>query len=402
MRGIDLNNFRVASSETARDINRRTLLNLVHQHQPVSRASLARMSGMQRSTVSAITGQLISERWLIEGAVGHLPRGRKPTFLHLNSDRASIIGVEIHPATTTLAVSTMDMRILAQESIPTGRNPDQFIEQLGRRINDLTQAHPKNSYEGIGISLPGRVDLATRWLAFAPSLNWNDVDFKSPLEKVTGLRVELENAANACALAEVWSGRLCNRVSHLVVVTVSESIGVGMVMNGQLLRGSQGISGEFGHVSLSAGGPVCACGNHGCWEIMASNTAAVRYYGEFSGARLNDLPPKNNARPVSFPDLLLLVEQGDVKAGQALDQMAGYLGVGLALLVTGLAPDVLVVVGDITRVWNRVNPIVENIIRRRSFTNAPTRIVATDSENHPRLRGAVALIAHKHLIMPQI
>src|SRR5580658_243254 len=166
MRKIDLNNFRVASSQTARDINRRIVLNLVRKHQPISRASLARRSGMQRSTVSAITEQLISERWVVEGATGHLPRGRKPTFLHLNSDRAGIIGVDVQPETTTLAVSSMDSRILAHESMATGREPKDFIERLGRRIMDLMRAHPKNSYEGIGISVPGRIDAASHRLTF--------------------------------------------------------------------------------------------------------------------------------------------------------------------------------------------------------------------------------------------
>lgn len=402
MRKINLTDFRVASSETARDINRRIVLNLVRKHQPISRASLARRSGMQRSTVSAITEQLISQRWVVEGATGHLPRGRKPTFLHLNPDRAGIIGVDIHPDSTMLAVASMDMRILAHEPMPTGREPKDFIERLGIRIRDLMRAHPKSSYEGIGISLPGRVDQASQRLTFAPNLHWNDVDFKTPLEKITGLAVELENAANACALAELWSGRHGENVSNLIVVTVSEGIGVGMIMNGQLLRGSQGVTGEFGHVSLGANGPQCRCGNHGCWEVMASNSAAVRYYSEFSSNRKGDAGTKSNMSSVPFPDLLRLVEQGDVKAGKALDQMAHHLGVGLAILVTGLAPDVLVVVGDVTRAWNRVGPLVEKVIYQRSFTHAPTRIVPTDPENLPRLRGAIALVAQKHFQLPQI
>jgi predicted NBD/HSP70 family sugar kinase len=401
-RKIDLNNFRVASSETARDINRRIVLNLVRKHQPISRASLARHSGMQRSTVSAITEQLIAERWVVEGATGHLPRGRKPTFLHLNADRAGIIGVDIHPDVTTLAVSSMDMRILAHESMPTGREPKDFIERLGRRITDLMRAHPKSSYEGIGVSVPGRVDVASQRLMFAPNLHWSDVDFKTPLEKLTGLPVELENAANACALAELWSARHGEGVSNLIAVTVSEGIGVGMVMNGQLLRGSQGITGEFGHVSLGMNGPECGCGNRGCWEVMASNVAAVRYYAEFSSTRKGDVGTKSNMSPVPFRDLLRLVELGDAKACKAVDQMAHLLGAGLAILVTGLAPDVLVVVGEITRVWSRVEPIIAEAIKKRSFTNANTRVLATDPEAWPRLRGAIALIAQRHFTVPQM
>jgi predicted NBD/HSP70 family sugar kinase len=396
VRKIDLNHFRVASSETARDINRRIVLNLVRKHQPISRASIARQSGMQRSTVSAIAEQLIRERWVVEGATGHLPRGRKPTFLHLNADRAGIIGVDIHPAVTMLAISSMDMRILAHESMPTGREPKDFIERLGRRVTDLMRAHPKNSYEGIGISVPGRIDSASQRMTFAPNMSWSDVDFKTPLEKLTGLPVQLENAANACALAELWSGRHGESVSNLIAVTVSEGIGVGMIMNGQLLRGSQGITGEFGHVSLGLNGPECRCGNRGCWEVMASNAAAVRYYAEFSSVRKGEVGSKSNMSPVPYSDMLRLVEQGDPKACKALDQMAYHLGTGLAMLVTGLAPDVLVVVGEVTRAWNRVGPIIKEAIGKHSFTHAETRILPTDPEAWPRLRGAIALVAQKH------
>jgi predicted NBD/HSP70 family sugar kinase len=258
------------------------------------------------------------------------------------------------------------------------------------------RAHPKSSYEGIGISVPGRIDIASHRLSFAPNLHWSDVDLATPLKKLTGLTVELENAANACALTELWSGRHGEGLSNLIAVTVSDGIGVGMIMNGQLLRGAQGVTGEFGHVSLNDSGPECSCGNHGCWEVLASNAAAVRYYSEFSSVAGS----KPQMSPVRFSDLIRLVEQGDRRACKALDQMAHQLGAGLAILVTGLAPEVLVVVGEVTRAWDRVGPIVARAVKERSRTHAQTRILPTDPEAWPRLRGALALIAQKHFTAP--
>src|SRR5256712_464001 len=248
MRKIDLTNFQVATSGTARDINRRIVLNLIRARQPMSRADLARQSGLQRSTVSAIAEQLIEEQWVTEGAVGHLPRGRKPRFLHLNVERAGIVGINIRPVTTTIALAGLDARFLAQESLATGENPKKFVNELTRRVRGLIETHPQISYEGIGVSLPGRVDLSSQRLVFAPNLGWSDVDLKTPLERATGLPVELENAANACALAETWFGRHTEGVRDLAAVTVSEGIGVGMILNGQLVRGPSGVAGEFGHV----------------------------------------------------------------------------------------------------------------------------------------------------------
>jgi len=400
VRKIDLNNFQVARSETARDINRRIVLNLIRKNQPISRASLARRSGLQRSTVSSITEQLIEERWVAEGAVGHVPRGRKPTFLNLNSDRFGIIGVDIRSSVTHLAVASLDARFVAQESISTSSNPEEFIGRLGRRICDLMRAHPRSSYEGIGISIPGRIDSKTNRIVFAPSLGWGEVDIKTPLERATGLKVELENAANACALAELWSGRHSEGVRNLAVVTVSEGIGVGMIINGQLVKGSTGVAGEFGHVSLIENGIQCRCGNQGCWETLASNFAAVRYYAESNTHRKGEVGSKSDMARITFDDLMRLFEQGDPKAQRALNQMAQHLGAGLAMLISGLAPDVLVVVGEVTRVWEKVGPAVELAVKSRAYTHATTRILATDPELQPRLKGTIALVLQQHFGAP--
>lgn len=397
MRKIDLTNFQVATSETVRDINRRIVLNLIRMHQPLSRADLSRRSGLQRSTVSAITEELIASRWLTEGAGGHLPHGRKPTFLHLNSERVGIIGVDLRPLTTTIALSGLDDRFLTQETFPTGRDPHHFVTQLGQRLRDLMKAHPDISYEGVGVALPGRTDALSQRLVFAPNLGWRDLDLKTPLEQATGLPVELENDANACALAALWNDHYADGVHDLIAVAVTEGIGVGMVLNGQLVRGPAGMAGEFGHVVMREDGPPCNCGNHGCWETLASNTAAVRYYTE-AGARR----PAAVSTPPTFEDLLRLAEQGDAAAGQALDLMAHYLGEGIAMLVMGLAPSLVVVFGEVTQAWERVGPIIQARVEGRLHTPAKTQIVPTDPAVETRLRGTIALVLQKHFGAPRI
>ena len=397
MRKIDLSDFQVATSETARDINRRIVLNLIRKHQPISRADLSRQSGLQRSTVSVITEQLLEERWVIEGAVGHAARGRKPTFLHLNGEKAGIIGIDIRPGITMLGLAGLDLDFLAQESMPTAHKPEKFATELIGRIRRVMSSHPDVSYEGIGISLPGRVDSTSHQLVFAPNLGWGKVDLKTPLEKATGLPVELENAANACALAELWSGRHPENVRNIVAVTVSEGIGVGMVLNGQLVRGSTGLAGEFGHVVLMEDGPKCHCGNQGCWEVCGSNSAAVRYYMEAvsrsSKAALSSL---------TFDDILRLVEHGEPKAIEALDRMAHHLGAGLAMLMTSLAPDIIVLIGDVTRAWERVGPVVNGVLKGRLSTRPATRILPTDPALQPRLRGTISLVLQKHFGAPAV
>jgi predicted NBD/HSP70 family sugar kinase len=274
---------------------------------------------------------------------------------------------------------------------------------LTPRLRNLIEMRPEISYEGIGVSLPGRVDLNSQRLVFAPNLGWAPIDLKTPLEEATGLPVELENAANACALAEFWFGPRREGVRNLVAVTVSEGIGTGLILNHQLARGSTGMAGEFGHITIVDEGLECRCGNRGCWEVYASNSAAIRYYtGSSSTVRNGKAAARSPAAAPVFDDILRLAEQGDPKAVDAINQVARYLGIGVALLVTGLAPDVIVVVGEITRAWNRVGPIIDAVVKSRSFTHASARVVPTDPAGDPRLRGTIALVLQKHFGAPSV
>ncbi len=399
MRKIDLANIRGATSETARDINRCIVLNLIRKHQPISRADVARHSGLQKSTVSAITENLIAERWVLEGAVGRLARGRRPTFLHLNAERAGIIGINVRPVETQIALARLDTSFIAEGSMPTAGTPEEFTELLCQRVCDLIKSHSEIYFEGIGVSLPGRVDSRSQKLVFAPNLKWRDLDLKTPLERATGLPVELENAANACALAEIWSGRYAESVRNLIAVTVSEGIGVGMIMNGQLVVGATGTAGEFGHVSLNQDGPLCNCGNRGCWEVYASNVAAVNHYYESPPSGVNR---KRKEPRISFGGLLARARQGDDKAGEALDRMAHYLGIGITMLASGFSPELVLVVGEVTEAWDRVEPIIAETLKQRSLRLNVPKLVPTDPATQPRLRGAVVLVLQKHFSVPQI
>jgi predicted NBD/HSP70 family sugar kinase len=400
VRTIDLNSFQVANSETARDINRRILLNLVRMRQPISRADLARHSGLQRSTVSEIVKQLISQRWVTEGAIGHLPRGRRPQFLQMNERRAGIVGIDIRPMQTMMALANLSGKFLAQEQMSTSVDPVKFVDELAERLAVFAQSHADKTIEGIGVSLPGLVDRNTQRLVYAPNLGWRDLDLKTRLEAATGLPVEIENAANACALAEIWFGQRIDGVRDLIAVTVSEGIGTGMIANGQLINGPTGVAGEFGHVSINEMGPECRCGNRGCWELYGSNSAAIREYGEAtSGGRSKVSTVRRSSEP-TFDDILRLAEQGDVKAAEVLDRMGHYLGIGISMLVTGLAPSLIVIIGEVTRAWERIGPIINKTVADRSRMMSMPRIVSSEDSAQPRLRGTIALVLQKHFGAP--
>jgi predicted NBD/HSP70 family sugar kinase len=384
MRRIDLKNLQVASSEMARDINRIVLLNLIRSCQPVSRADLARLSGLQRSTVSLIIEQLIEENWVVEGPTGRLPRGRRPTFLNLN-DRRAMIGVDIRPVQTTVALADINGRFLAQETLATPADPEIAVKRLVSIVRAWTQSHPDRTFDGIGVSLPGRLDPKSQRLIFAPNLKWRSFNLKVPLERGTGLEVEFENAANACALAEVWFGKV-EGIRDLAVVTVSEGVGAGLLSNGHLVRGANGMAGEFGHVQLDPSGPPCTCGARGCWEVFASNRAVVRYYRE----------SKHSRQSAGFVDILQLAQNGDERAVGAFEKMSGYLARGLRILSVGLAPEVILVVGEFTQLWDRFGPAIEAEVAAHSPGGRVPRVLPANQGQTARLRGTFALILQKY------
>jgi predicted NBD/HSP70 family sugar kinase len=379
---IDLDRIQGASSEVVRDINRRIVLNLIRTRQPISRADLARVSGLQRSTISLIVEELIEENWVLEGPTGRLPRGRRPTFLRLNDERV-IIGIEVRPAQMTIALADVNGKFTSQQVVPTPSDPKLAVDALIQSVQPLIRSCKGKKIEGIGISLPGRV--SADHLVFAPNLKWRDFDLRGPIIKATGLEVELENAANACLLATVWFER-AESCRNLVMVTVSEGIGTGVMINGQLARGLHNMAGEFGHVPLDPDGPKCGCGSRGCWEVFGSNRAALRYYHESS----------SQAGGLSFLDLLSLAEQGDVRAVRALEKMAHYVGRGMRMIVAGLAPERIVITGDLTRSWHRFGPIIEaEVLAQVLPGGCPPRLIPADDDGMSRLRGTVALVLQK-------
>jgi predicted NBD/HSP70 family sugar kinase len=381
---IDLAYVELASSENARDINRDIVLEIIRSQQPVARADLARSSGLQPSTISAIVEQLINEKWVSEGAMARRPRGRPSTLLSLN-DAMVILVADVRPHQAIVALVDLNGRFLAREAVPLVSEPARSVTKIVQCMQAMRTAHSDRSFEGIGISMPGRVDPDTQRLLLAPNLKWGNYDIKGAIEEQMQLQVELANAANACLLSELWSGRL-DGIRNAVLITVSEGIGGAILANGQIITSRSGLAGEFGHSPIDPTGPVCGCGQHGCWEVFASSTAALRYYAE--------LAPK--ARALNIHDLLRLTEEGDATAIAAVTRQATHLGRGLRLVTASLSPEVVLITGDLTTSWARFGPIIQKEMAATMLAGAAPDLGITKDGELSRLRGAAAVVLQRH------
>jgi predicted NBD/HSP70 family sugar kinase len=384
MRRIDLAYAELASSEVARDINRDVVLELIRTKQPVSRADLSRLSGLQPSTISSIVEQLLSEKWIAEGAAARRPRGRRPTLLSLNSDMVIIVA-DVRPQQAVIAVVDLNGRFLSREALPLVSDPERGVGNIIASMERMIEMYPEKSFEGIGLSLPGRVDPVTERLILAPNLPWSLFDLKKAIESRIPLQVEMDNAANACLLSELWFGRM-DGVRNAVLVTISEGVGAAILSNGQLVTGRSGLAGEFGHIPIDPSGPLCGCGRRGCWEVYASSRAAIGYYAEL----------KPDAPRPTIMELLNFAEDGDPDAIKALSRQAAYLGKGLLNITAALAPELILLTGGLTSSWARFGQLVEAELSTNMLAGTPPRITVTNDAELARLRGAAALVLQRH------
>jgi predicted NBD/HSP70 family sugar kinase len=244
------------------------------------------------------------------------------------------------------------------------------------------------------------VDAGTGRVLHAPTLGWRGVELRDQLAFATGLPVQIENSGRACALAQMWQARhAAAPVRNLVFVSVSDGVGVGVVVNGEVMRGHHNIAGEFAHMPLSIDGPRCSCGAIGCWEAHISNLATLtRYFGHPPEPSVADAPA------FTITDLIARARAGDGKAIAVLQATARYLGIGLGGVVNIINPDCVFIGGELTTAWDLIDGTVRTALAERALTPAAaaTDIVIVSAEEHPRLRGAAMLVTAPAFAAPVV
>ena len=385
MRRIDLNKANVARSNTIRNINRQIVLNYVRERGPISRAEIAHETALQRSTVSLIVEELRIEG-LIEELSGESTGGRPPILLSLRTADAVAIGVDVGTTRTIVATSDLAGRVLHQEQFET--SPD--ANTTTKSIIDLSRkliSQNNGTIEGIGISLPGLVSAEGKEL-FVPTFDWRDLPLAEELIAATGLPVTIENDANAAAHAELWFGRPeIRHIRDFILVLVEGGVGTGIVFDGQVYRGENGAAGEFGHMTIGQGAPVaCASGSRECWEAFSSERSALARYKKLATSA-------NGSAEIDFGELIDLALRGDGAARSALKETAYYLGIGIANLIRGLAPEAVIVGGPIVRSWPVISEDIKTTVEATICRGLPsTRIIASTLGPEPTLMGALSLV----------
>ena len=401
MRKINTRNFRLATRSTPREVNRRIVLNLIRELQPISRAELARRMSVRRGTLTPLVRELVDSGVIFEKGTAETARGRRPTMLCVRTRGRLVVAVDIRHGTSAIALSDVSGRMLARESFQTPASADMLADLLAVQVTRLLRQHAPNAVDGcqgIGIVFPGMVDRKTGRLIYAPRLGWRDVDVRAALSARLGRKVFIESAPIACALARLWlEPDALTSVNSFAYVSVSEGIGVGLALNGEILRGETHTAGEFGHVGLDSSGPQCVCGRRGCWEALANNTATIERYSKKLATAARAERGDRSVRKVPPPTIEELVRRargGEVAAREALAETGTYIGRGLALVVSAFNPGRIYVGGEITEAWQFLERPIREALMAGTMAGiaGATPVVPDSSLAEYRLLGAVALV----------
>lgn len=396
----NLTDVKTAGHDMLRLVNRRILLNIISDRQPISRADIAKVSGLNKATVSTITNELLREKFVVEEGSGKTTPigGKPPTPLRINELRFGIFGLDIRADQTILALSNFHHRLVARRNFETGTDPRAFLKEVAEEINNLSVAHNEFiEIAGVGVSLPGLVDHRTGTFLTSVVLPWREVPIVEWLGGATRLPVIVDNSARCAALAEIWHSKSHYAyVRNLLYVSVSSGLACGVVIDGSLYRGGTDTAGQFGHIPVDLNGPECRCGLRGCWDLYASDNATI--------ARYKTMPNATAKRGVTMRKIVELEESGDPAATEAIRETARYLGAGIAGLINGLDPEVIVIGGEITKAWGVVEPVITQEVRRNLLSPGARAIPIRRStfDVRPSLKGALTLVLNDLLSVPHV
>lgn len=317
--------------------NKSLVLKKIINHSPISRASVAQEVGLNKGTVSSLVNDLLDDHLIYESGPGKSSGGRRPVMLLFNEKAGYSIGIDIGVNYLLGVLTDLNGNICMEKEVTFKNLSYEEIEkQLFTTIDHLMESAPSSPHGiiGIGVGVPGIVDNNGEIL-LAPNLKWKNLNLKLVLENRYQLPIIIENEANAGAYGEKRFGAGKDS-EDIIYVSAGIGIGVGLILNGALYKGSNGFSGELGHMTIQVNGPTCRCGNKGCWELFASEQALLT-----AAEKMNIV--SQSGKELELSDLMALAEQGDQRVIALFEQAGDYLGVGINNIINGFNPQQVII-----------------------------------------------------------
>ncbi len=368
-----MNSLRNAVDHTRmREMNLVLLLGCLRDHPSLSRAGLAEMTGLTKPTVSSLVKELIEQGFVREVGLESGPVGRPSISLELDPQAGYILGAEIGVDFISVILTNFSADILwhRREATDPAASQEAVLTQAGKLILTGAEQAPAGSrILGLGLGVPGLVDEEKGDLLFAPNLGWRDLPLRSLLEARFPFPVVVDNEANLAALGESIFGA-ARLASYVLFVSAGVGLGGGVVLDGQVLKGANGFSGEFGHMTIDPQGLRCNCGNTGCWETLVSQWAVFRRIEQaIAAGEPSSLSGLSAAGPerLTVERVIEAAHTGDAVVLHALEETGRYLGIGLANLINAFNPEMVVFGGALSAAYDTLLPSIRREIEARAL-----------------------------------
>jgi predicted NBD/HSP70 family sugar kinase len=381
------------SLESLRERNRETVLEAMRELGVASRAAIARHTGLSRSTVSTLVGEL-QGAGLVVDREGHEPAdkargGRPPSLIALDRSAGAAVGIDFGKSHLAVAASDLSHEILAESrrEMPEGYDAGSGMEAASDLLDEVLDSAEveRDSVIGVGLGLPGPINLETATVGSSAILpGWVGVRIADEMSERLGLPVQVDNDANLGALSELHWGA-GQGSANLAYLKIATGIGAGLVIGGRLFRGSGGTAGEIGHTMIDEAGPICRCGSRGCLETKAAMPAILELLRPSLGPEL------------TADDVLERATDGDLGCRRAVGDAGRYIGSALADLCNLINPDRIVVGGSLGASGDVLLEPMRESLRHRAIPSAgeDVEIVQGELGDRAELLGTVALVLYE-------
>ena len=386
--------------EKVRKINKSIVLNILRLQAPISRARVANITGLNRGTISNIVNELIEEGLVTENDSEGSKVGRPAISLSLRPDGGAVIGVEIGVdfiaiiLTNFVAEPIWKLRVITSPTLSQTEILSQAEQLIDHALSLAKEQHLRPL--GLGIGLPGLVNIRQGDLIFAPNLNWTHVPIRLMWNQRFHLPIYVENEANLAALGEYYFG-VARGEDDFIYLSSGIGLGGGIMIGGKLFRGGRGYAGEIGHIQRDSSGELCGCGRIGCWETQVGPRAVLRRVRE----SLQNQPDatllascQGDFNNLTFEQVVEFALQGNPICRLAIEDVAKYLGDGIADLVNVFNPNLVVIGGAFIIGQTIFQPVIENAINSMSLLPSRDNLKVAFSElgADACVLGAVAVV----------
>ncbi len=376
--------------------NDEQIVNVIRRQGLVSRADVAKLTGLTPPTVTNITAKLLELGIILEDSIGESSGGRRPLLLKINPQIAQVIIIHIRSEKMIAYLLDCGFQVYHKETKKIkGMTKEEIIELMLLMITHCRQAATA-IVPAVGVVVRGPVKTREGISVFAPNIGWKNIPIRKIIEEKIGLPAFVENDAKALINGEYYYGSVKDADS-MILLKVSHGIGSGIMFNGKMYRGINGSAGEVGHTTIDISGPICSCGNYGCLEALASENAlvdmVVKSIKEGQKSLVYDLVNGELSRVI--PNLIYeAAEEGDEVAIRTLGQVARYLGIGIANLVNIFNPKIVVIGGGIVKARQFIEDIVRQTVSDRSFESCSSvlELRFSDLATENTMKGAADMV----------